>query len=112
MLYFRVTVSAVTFIGEDPTSAAFLAEVFVDDLDIETAAARVVKKLYQERWRIITVHRACSVERGERLHDDGSVDRLLTEAIDTGFAFRINGPAEAARPGYRGVSFADRAAGV
>jgi hypothetical protein len=92
MLYFRITVSPVTFMGESTPITQAVAHVMVDDLDIETAAARVVKKLYTERWRVASVQRACQLGREERFRGNELMTRLLSEAEDTGFSYFIDWP--------------------
>lgn len=92
MLYFRISVAPVALWGEDPTPPNSQAHVMVDEVNVESAAARIVKKLYADRWRIISVHRACSVGREERFRGNDLLSSLLREAENAGFAYTVEVP--------------------
>ena len=92
MLYFKITVLPLAHSGEQSEPAEALAHVVVDDVDIESAASRVVKRLHAEKWRISAVHRAFAIGRDERFVGNEIMTQLLHGGRETGFAFLVEPP--------------------
>jgi hypothetical protein len=99
MLYFRITVSPSRFVADDSQPREATAHVMIDAGEIQEAAARVVRRLREEKWSIVDVEMARIVHADERFRGDLCMARALAQAEATGFAFYVESPISAMEEG-------------
>lgn len=90
MLYFKVVVFPAGVVSPTPSCGEGVAEVMTDlpDVEIEAAAAFVVRRLHSEGWRISHVLEARPLTRTTRF-TEAALNRLFAEAADSGFSFGV-----------------------
>lgn len=96
MLYFKVVVFPSGPLDRGHAPGEGIAHVMTDvpDVEIEAAAAMVVRRLHADGWRISHVLEARPLTRGAKFYASPMLNTLVDEAADSGYAFHVAQPTE------------------
>jgi hypothetical protein len=90
MLYFRINVSPAAGVQAAPPDA--VAHVLIDAKCIHSAATEVVKRLHADRWKIVDVLTARTLQPDERFRGNAPLAQALREAEEYGYSFYVETP--------------------